>query len=78
MFCTINATGRYVCNTEIGNLSNKNCIVFSNMRIDAVSAEVLRAIRRYIEAAATGSRIVGSRCERLRQSELALNKRAMR
>jgi excisionase family DNA binding protein len=66
---------RYVCNTEIGNLSNKNCIAFSNMRIDAaVSAEVLRAISPLaIEAAL---QLVADReqadAERLRQSELAL------
>ncbi len=36
---------RYVCTTDIANLSNKNCIAFSNMRIDAaMSAEVLRAV----------------------------------
>ena len=36
---------RYVCTTDIANLSNKTCIAFSNMRIDAaVSAEVLRAV----------------------------------
>ena len=66
---------RYVCNTEIGNLSNKNCIAFSNKRIDAaVSAEVLRAISPLaIEAAlqliADHER---ASAERLRQSELAL------
>ena len=66
---------RYVCNTEIGNLSNKNCIAFSNMRIDtAVSAEVLRAISPLaIEAAL---QLIADRgqadAERLRQSELAL------
>jgi excisionase family DNA binding protein len=66
---------RYVCNTEIGNLSNKNCIAFSNMRIDAaVSADVLRAISPLaIEAAL---QLIADReradAERLRQSELAL------
>jgi hypothetical protein len=52
---------RYVCNTEIGNLSNKNCIAFSNVRIDAaVSAEVLRAISPLAIEADRGSR--ASRC----------------
>lgn len=66
---------RYVCNTEIGNLSNKNCIAFSNMRIDAaVSAEVLHAISPLaIEAAL---QLIADHeqagAERLRQSELAL------
>ena len=66
---------RYVCNTEIGNLSNKNCIAFSNMRIDAaVSAEALRAISPLaIEAAL---QLIADRkradAERRRQSELAL------
>src|SRR6202011_6202325 len=54
---------------------NKNCIAFSNMRIDAaVSAEVLRAISPLaIEAAL---QLAADReqadAERLRQSELAL------
>ena len=66
---------RYICNTEIGNLSNKNCIAFSNMRIDAaVSAEVLHAISPLaIEAALqliADHEQAGT--ERLRQSELAL------
>ena len=66
---------RYICNTEIGNLSNKNCIAFSNMRIDAaVSAEVLRSISPLaIEAAL---QLIADHeqagAERLRQSELAL------
>ncbi len=66
---------RYICNTEIGNLSNKNCISFSNMRIDAaVSAEVLHAILPLaIEAAL---QLIADHeqagAERLRQSELAL------
>jgi excisionase family DNA binding protein len=66
---------RYICNTEIGNLSNKNCIAFSNMRIDAaVSAEVLHAISPLaIEAAL---QLIADHeqagAERLRQSELAL------
>src|SRR5262245_61677432 len=39
---------RYVCTTDIANLSNKNCIAFSNMRIDAaVSAEVLPQYHRW-------------------------------
>jgi Recombinase zinc beta ribbon domain len=66
---------RYVCNTEIGNLSNKNCIAFSNMRIDAaVSTEVLRAISPLATEAAL--QLITDRgqadAERLRQSELAL------
>ena len=66
---------RYICNTEIGNLSNKNCIAFSNMRIDAaVSAEALHAISPLaIEAAL---QLIADHeqagAERLRQSELAL------
>jgi excisionase family DNA binding protein len=66
---------RYICNTEIGNLSNKNCIAFSNMRIDAaVSAEVLHAISPLaIEAAL---QLIADHeqagAERLRQTELAL------
>jgi excisionase family DNA binding protein len=66
---------RYVCNTEIGNLSNKNCIAFSNMRIDAaVSAEALRAISPLAVEAAL--QLIADReqadAERLRHSELAL------
>jgi len=65
---------RYICNTEIGNLSNKNCIAFSNMRIDAaVSAEVLHAISPLaIEAAL---QLIADHeqagADRLRQVELA-------
>ena len=60
---------------RLANLSNKNCIAFSNMRIDAaVSAEVLHAISPLaIEAAL---QLIADReqagAERLRQSELAL------
>src|SRR5207302_9696159 len=36
---------RYICNAEMDYASDKKCITFSNMRVDAaVSAEVLRAI----------------------------------
>ena len=66
---------RYICNTEIGNLSNKNCIAFSNMRIDAaVSAEVLHAISPLAIEAALQLIADHERAgaERLRQSELAL------
>jgi hypothetical protein len=66
---------RYVCITEIGMLSNKTCLAFSNMRIDAaVSAEVLRAISPLGLDAAL--HLIADReragTERLRQSELAL------
>lgn len=66
---------RYVCSTEIGMLSNKTCLAFSNMRIDAaVSAEVLRAISPLGLDAAL--QLIADReragTERLRQSELAL------
>jgi hypothetical protein len=66
---------RYVCATDIADLSNKNCIAFSNMRIDAaVSAEVLRTISPLaIEAALqliTDREQAG--VERLRHCELAL------
>ena len=66
---------RYVCTTDIANLSNKNCIAFSNMRIDAaVSAEVLRAVSPLAMEAAL--RLIADReragVERLRQCELAL------
>ncbi len=60
--------------------SNKKCVGFSNMRIDAaVSAEVLRAISPLAFDAAL--QLIADReragTERLRQSELALpNKRA--
>jgi len=66
---------RYVCNAEMDNASDKKCIAFSNMRVDAaVSAEVLRAISPLaIEAA---FQLVADReragAERLRHSELAL------
>jgi excisionase family DNA binding protein len=66
---------RYVCITEIGMLSNKTCLAFSNMRIDAaVSAEVLRAISPLCLDAAL--QLIADReragTEQLRQSELAL------
>jgi excisionase family DNA binding protein len=66
---------RYVCTTDIANLSNKNCIAFSNMRIDAaVSAEVLCAVSPLAMEAAL--RLIADReeagVERLRQCELAL------
>src|ERR1700757_5391386 len=66
---------RYICNAEMDYASDKKCITFSNMRVDAaVSAEVLRAISPLaIEAAL---RLIADReradAERLRQSELAL------
>ena len=66
---------RYVCTTDIANLSNKNCIAFSNMRIDtAVSAEVLRAVSPLALEAAL--QLIADHeqagVERLRQCELAL------
>jgi recombinase/recombinase-like zinc beta ribbon protein len=66
---------RYVCITEIGMLSNKTCLAFSNMRIDAaVSAEALHAISPLGLDAAL--QLIADReragTERLRQSELAL------
>jgi excisionase family DNA binding protein len=66
---------RYVCTTDIANLSNKNCIAFSNMRIDAaVSAEVLRAVSPL--AAEAALQLIADHeqagVERLRQCELAL------
>ena len=66
---------RYVCTTDIANLSNKNCIAFSNMRIDAaVSAEVLRAVSPLAMGAAL--QLIADHeqagVERLRQCELAL------
>lgn len=66
---------RYVCTTDIANLTNKNCIAFSNMRIDAaVSAEVLRAVAPMAMEAAL--QLIADReqadAERLRQCELAL------
>jgi len=66
---------RYICNAEMDYASDKKCITFSNMRVDAaVSAEVLRAISPLaIEAAL---QLIADReragTERLRQSELAL------
>src|SRR5437588_498338 len=66
---------RYICNAEMDYATDKKCIAFSNMRVDAaVSAEVLRAISPLaIEAA---FQVIGDReragAERLRQSELAL------
>src|ERR1700752_4093113 len=66
---------RYICNAEMDYASDKKCISFSNMRVDAaVSAEVLRAISPLaIEAAL---QLIADReragAERLRQSELAL------
>ena len=66
---------RYVCTTDIANLTNKNCIAFSNMRIDAaVSAEVLRAVAPLAMEAAL--QLITDReqadVERLRQCGLAL------
>jgi excisionase family DNA binding protein len=66
---------RYVCNAEVNAPTNKKCIAFSNMRIDAaVSAEVLHTISPLaIEAAL---QLVVDReqagTERLRQAQLAL------
>src|SRR4029077_20849884 len=66
---------RYICNAEMDFASDKKCITFSNMRVDAaVSAEVLRAISPLeIEAAL---QLMADRersgAERLQQSELAL------
>src|ERR1700752_3181937 len=66
---------RYICNAEMDYASDKKCITFSNMRVDAaVSAEVLRAISPL--AIDAGLRLIANReradAERLRQSELAL------
>lgn len=66
---------RYVCTTDIANLTNKNCIAFSNMRIDAaVSAEVLRAVAPL--AMEAGLQLIADReqadVERLRHCGLAL------
>jgi len=66
---------RYICNGEMDFASDKKCVAFSNMRIDAaVSAEVLGAISPLaIDAALqliADSERAGT--ERLRQSELAL------
>ena len=66
---------RYICNREMDYASDKKCIAFNNMRVDAaVSAEVLRAISPLgIDAAlqliADREQVSG---ERLRQSEMAL------
>ena len=66
---------RYICNAEMDYASDKKCIAFSNMRVDAaVAGEVLRAISPLgIEAAL---QLIADRQradeERLRQSELAL------
>jgi excisionase family DNA binding protein len=66
---------RYICNAEMDYASDKKCITFSNMRVDAaVSAEVLRAISPLAIDAAL--QLIADReradAERLRQSELAL------
>jgi excisionase family DNA binding protein len=66
---------RYICNAEMDYASDKKCITFSNMRVDAaVSAEVLRAISPLAIKAAL--QLIADRerdgAERLRQSELAL------
>ena len=66
---------RYVCNAEVDYATDKKCIAFSNMRVDAaVSAEVMHAISPLaIEAA---FQLIGdgerAGAERLRQNELAL------
>src|SRR5271169_4102882 len=66
---------RYVCNAEVDYATDKKCIAFSNMRVDAaVSAEVMHAISPLaIEAA---FQLLGDReragAEPLRQNELAL------
>lgn len=66
---------RYICNAEMDYASDKKCVGFSNMRIDAaVSAEVLGAISPLAIDAAF--QLIADReragTERLRQSELAL------
>jgi excisionase family DNA binding protein len=66
---------RYICNAEMDYASDKKCVGFSNMRIDAaVSAEVLRAISPLAIDAAL--QLIADRgragSERLRQSELTL------
>jgi len=66
---------RYICNAEMDYASDKKCITFSNMRVDAaVSAEVLRAISPLAIDAAL--QLIADReradAERLQQSELAL------
>ena len=66
---------RYICNAEIDYASDKKCIAFSNMRIDAAaSAEVLRAISPLAIDAALQVSADRERAgaERLQQSELAL------
>ena len=66
---------RYICNAEMDYASDKKCVGFSNMRIDAaVSAEVLRAISPLAIDAALQLIADHERtgAERLRQSELAL------
>src|ERR1700731_3642634 len=66
---------RYICNAEMDYASDKKCIAFSSMRVDAaVSAEVLRAISPLAIDAAF--QLIANReragAERLRQRELAL------
>ena len=66
---------RYICNAEMYYASDKKCVAFSNMRIDAaVSAEVLDAISPLAIDAAL--QLIADReragAERRRQSELAL------
>jgi excisionase family DNA binding protein len=66
---------RYICNAEMDYASDKKCVGFSNMRIDAaVSSEVLGAISPLAIDAAL--QLIADReragTERLRQSELAL------
>jgi excisionase family DNA binding protein len=66
---------RYVCNAEMDYASDKKCVAFSNMRIDAaVSAEVLGKISPLAIDAAL--QLIADReragAERRRQSELAL------
>jgi hypothetical protein len=66
---------RSICNAEMDYASDKKCITFSNMHVDAaVSAEVLRAVSPLaIEAAL---QLIADRewdgAERLRHGELAL------
>src|SRR5205085_1728356 len=70
---------RYICNAEMDYASDKKCITFSNMRVDAaVSAEVLRAISPLaIEAALQLSEDrERAGAERLRQKNSPWNKRA--
>jgi excisionase family DNA binding protein len=66
---------RYICNREMDAASDKKCIAFSSMRIDAVvSAEVLRVISPLAINAAL--QLIADReragAERLRHGELAL------